>query len=168
MYNRGGSPRICERSGAFKMVGLIALSSGLEASRFEGFFKNHLSFVRLNHYSPCPSPHLVSGVTRHKDGGALTILAQDDVGGLQVWSNEKYESVEYRVRVNSEKERFSIPFFFSPHYVMVKPLEELVDEQKPAKYKEYNWGIFYATKRMSNLKKLHVENLQISHFKISE
>lgn len=66
------------------MVGLIALSSGLEASRFESFFKNHLSFVRLNHYSSCPSPHLVLGVTRHKDRAALTILAQDDVGGLQV------------------------------------------------------------------------------------
>lgn len=182
---------------AFKLVGLIALSLGLEASRFEGFFENHLSFVRLNHYPPCPSPHLVLGVTRHKDAGALTILAQDDVGGLQVrrksdgewvsvkptpgafiinignviqvWSNDKYESVEHRVRVNSEKERLSIPFFFNPsHYVMVKPLEELVDDQNPAKYKEYNWGIFYATKRKSNLKKLHVENLQISHFKISE
>lgn len=78
------------------MVGLIALSSGLEASRFEGFFKNHLSFVRLNHYSPCPSPHLVLGVTRHTDGGALTILAQDDVGGLQVRrkSDGKWVSVK--------------------------------------------------------------------------
>lgn len=86
-----------------------------------------------------------------------------------MWSNEKYESVEHRVRVNSEKERLSIPFFFNPsHYVMVKPLAELVDEQNPPKYNEYNCGIFYATKRMSNLKKLHVENLQISHFKISE
>lgn len=41
-----------------------------------------------------------------------------------MWSNEKYESVEHRVRVNSEKERLSIPFFFNPsHYVMVKPLQ---------------------------------------------
>jgi len=69
---------------AFRLVGLIALSLGLEASRFEGLFKDHLSFVRLNHYPTCPSPHLVLGVTRHKDAGALTILAQDDVGGLQV------------------------------------------------------------------------------------
>ena len=86
-----------------------------------------------------------------------------------MWSNEKYESVEHRVTVNSEKESLSIPFFFNPsHHVMVKPMEKLVDEQKPAKYKKYNWGIFYATKRKSNLKKLHVENLQICHFKISK
>ncbi|KAK9270268.1 hypothetical protein L1049_025845 [Liquidambar formosana] len=45
----------------------------------------------------------------------------------EVWSNDKYESVEHRVVVNSEKERFSIPFFFQPAAnVMLKPLEELI------------------------------------------
>lgn len=87
---------------------------------------------------------------------------------VQVWSNNKYESVEHRVMVNSEKDRISIPFFFYPaHYVMVKPLEELVDDQNPPKYREYNWGLFFATKRRSNFKKLQVENLQVSHFKIA-
>ncbi|KAK9691150.1 hypothetical protein RND81_09G179400 [Saponaria officinalis] len=180
---------------AFKLMELIALSLQLEPHRFDGFFKDHTSFVRLNYYPPCPCPHLVLGVTRHKDAGGLTILAQDDVGGLQVrrksdgewvsvkpdpaafivnvgdiiqvWSNEKYESVEHRVMVHSDKERISIPFFFNPaHYVMVKPLEELVDDHNPPKYREYNYGAFYATKRKSNLKKLNVNNLQISDFKI--
>ncbi|XP_043713552.1 protein DMR6-LIKE OXYGENASE 2-like [Telopea speciosissima] len=183
---------------AFKLLELISLSLGLPPKRFNDFFKDHTSFIRLNHYPPCPSPHLALGVGRHKDGGALTVLTQDDVGGLevkrktdgewirvkpipdsyiinvgdiiQVWSNDRYESVEHRVVVNSERERFSIPFFFNPsHYVMVKPLEELVDKEKqPAKYKEYNWGKFFTTRKLSNFKKLGVENLQISHFKISE
>ncbi|XP_043712793.1 protein DMR6-LIKE OXYGENASE 1-like [Telopea speciosissima] len=183
---------------SFKLLELISLSFGLPAKRFNDFFKDHTSFVRLNHYPPCPSPHLALGVTRHKDAVALTVLAQDDVGGLevkrktdgewikvkpipdsfvinvgdiiQVWSNDRYESVEHRVVVNSERERFSIPFFFNPsHYVMIKPLEELVDEEKqPAKYKEYNWGKFFSTKKLSNFKKLYVENIQIIHFKISE
>lgn len=88
---------------------------------------------------------------------------------IQVWSNDKYESVEHRVMVNSEKDRLSIPFFFNPaHYVMVKPLEEMVDDQNPSKYNEYNWGSFFVTKRMSNFKKLHAENLQISHFNVTE
>ena len=70
--------------------------------------------------------------------------------------------------VNSEKDRISIPFFYYPaHYVTVKPLEELVDDQNPPKYREYNWGLFFATKRKSNFKKLQVENLQVSHFKIA-
>jgi isopenicillin N synthase-like dioxygenase len=69
---------------AFKLLELIALSLGVEAKRFEEFFKDQTSFIRFNHYPPCPSPHLALGVGRHKDAGALTILAQDDVGGLEV------------------------------------------------------------------------------------
>ena len=84
-----------------------------------------------------------------------------------MWSNEKYESVEHRVSVNSEKERFSIPFFFNPaHHTWVQPSEELINEQNPLKYKPYNWGKFFTTRKRSNFKKLNVENLQIYHFKI--
>ncbi|XP_002519156.2 jasmonate-induced oxygenase 3 [Ricinus communis] len=181
---------------AYKLTELIALSLGLEPDRFHGFFKGQTTFIRLNHYPPCPIPDLALGVGRHKDAGALTILAQDDVGGLevktksgewtwikptsnsyiinvgdiiQVWSNDAYESVEHRVKVNSERERFSIPFFFNPaHYTMVKPLEEILDEQNPAKYKPYSWGKFLVTRKRSNFKKLDAENVQIYHFRVSE
>ncbi|KAK3412439.1 hypothetical protein EUGRSUZ_I01189 [Eucalyptus grandis] len=180
---------------AHKLMGLIAQSLGLPANRFEEFYKDHTSFIRLNHYPPCPAPHLALGVGRHKDSGALTILAQDDVGGLevkrksdgewvlvkpipdafiinvgdiiQVWSNDTYESVEHRVMVNSKKERFSIPFFFNPsHHTMVQPLKELTDEHKPPKYRPYSWGKFLVTRIGGNFKKLDVENLQIYHFRI--
>lgn len=182
---------------AYKLLELISLSLGLPANRLSGFFNDHTSFFRLNHYPSCPVPHLALGVGRHKDGGALTILAQDDVGGLQVkrktdgewirvkptphayivnvgdiiqvWSNDRYESVEHRVMVNSEKERFSMPFFFNPdHNVMVEPLEELITEQNPAKYRAYSWGKFFTNRRLSNFKKLDVENIQIHHFRIKE
>ncbi|KAL0365443.1 UNVERIFIED_CONTAM: putative 2-oxoglutarate-dependent dioxygenase JRG21 [Sesamum angustifolium] len=191
---------VCEEYGAemqklgHKLLELIALSLGLARDRFNGFFKDQTTFIRLNYYAPCPIPDLALGVGRHKDGGALTILAQDDVGGLevkrktdgewilvkptpdayiinvgdiiQVWSNDKYESVEHRVKVNSERERFSIPFFLNPaHYTMVEPLEELVNKQNPAKYNAYNWGKFFSTRKRSNYKKLDVENIQIHHFK---
>ncbi|KAL9248610.1 Naringenin,2-oxoglutarate 3-dioxygenase-like protein [Drosera capensis] len=69
---------------AFKLLGLIALSLGLGADQLEGFFKDATTFIRLNHYPPCPAPDLALGVGRHKDGGALTVLVQDEVGGLQV------------------------------------------------------------------------------------
>ncbi|CAK9181248.1 unnamed protein product [Ilex paraguariensis] len=177
---------------AYKLLELISLSLGLPANHLNGFFKDHTSFIRLNHYPPCPVPHLALGVGRHKDGGALTILAQDDVGGLEVkrktdgewiqvkpthdayiinvvWSNDRYESVEHRAIVNSEKGRISIPFVFNPaHYTIVEPLEELTDDQNPAKYKPYNWGKFFATRKRSNFQKLDVENIQIYHFRLSE
>lgn len=67
-----------------RLLELVALSLGLERKRFKGFFKDQTSFIRVNHYPPCPAPDLALGVGRHKDAGALTILAQDNVGGLQV------------------------------------------------------------------------------------
>ncbi|XP_074331604.1 protein DMR6-LIKE OXYGENASE 2-like [Apium graveolens] len=181
---------------SFKIMGLIALSLGLSPNRFDEFFKDSTSFIRLNYFPPCPIPDLALGVGRHKDAGALTVLYQDDVGGLEVkrktdgewirvkpiphayninvgdviqaWSNDKYESVEHRVIVNSERERISIPFLFHPsHSTMVKPLVELTNDEIPANYKEYNWGKFFAARLLSNFKKLAVENIQINHYKVS-
>jgi isopenicillin N synthase-like dioxygenase len=182
---------------SYKLLELISLSLGLPANKFNNFFKDQTSLLRLNYYPRCPIPHLALGVGHHKDAGGLTVLSQDDVGGLevkrksdgewirvkpttdayivnvgdiiQVWSNDKYESVEHRVMVNSERERFSIPFFFNPaHYTMVEPVAELVNEQNPAKYKPFNWGKFVSARNLSNFKKLHVENVQIYHFKKSD
>ncbi|XP_062177575.1 protein DMR6-LIKE OXYGENASE 2-like [Alnus glutinosa] len=182
---------------AYKLLELISQSLGLPANRLNGYFKDQTSILRLNHYPQCPFPHLALGVGHHKDAGALTVLAQDDVGGLevrrksdrewipvtpipdayiinvgdivQVWSNDKYESVEHRVVVNSKKERFSIPFFFFPAFdTIVKPLEELVNEQSPAKYREYSWGKFFVNRNRSDFKRRDVENIQISHFRVSD
>ncbi|TMW81750.1 hypothetical protein EJD97_008029, partial [Solanum chilense] len=179
---------------SYTLLELISLSLGLPSKRLNNYFKDQTSFMRLNYYPLCPIHHLALGVGRHKDAGALTFLAQDDVGGLevkrkadgewiqvkptadayiinvgdiiQVWSNDRYESAEHRVIASSKKERFSIPFFFNPsHYVMVEPLEELTNEESPAKYKAYNWGKFFTTRNLSNFKKLNVENIQIYHFR---
>lgn len=180
---------------AFVLLRLIALTLGLPANRLDSYFDNQVSFLRLNHYPPCPVPHLALGVGRHKDSGALTVLLEDDVGGLdvrrksdgewvrvqpvpdafiinvgdiiQVWSNDKYESVEHRVTVNSERERFSIPFFFNPGpHVNVKPLEEVTSRTaEPARYEEYNWGEFFQRRNLSNFKKLEADNVQVQHFK---
>ena len=89
---------------AFKLLELIALSLGLEATVFKGFFKDQTSFIRLNHYPPCPYPHLALGVGRHKDSGALTILAQDEVEGLEV----KRKSDQEWVRVKPASDAYII------------------------------------------------------------
>ena len=173
----------------------MARSLGLRPDRLHGFFKDdQTTFIRLNHYPPCPSPDLALGVGRHKDAGALTVLYQDDVGGLdvrrrsdgewvrvtpvpdsfiinvgdiiQVWSNDRYESAEHRASVNSHKERLSLPYFFNPRSdAMIEPLEELVSDDSPPRYEPYNWGVFFRTRRSSNFKKLAVENVQIAHFR---
>ena len=101
-------------------------------------------WLRLLHYPPHPpqAPDDLYGSAPHKDFGCLTLLAQDDVGGLQVqtpagqWvdappmedafivnvgdmlhrlSNGKLLSTPHRVINTTGKERYSAPFFFDPH-----------------------------------------------------
>jgi len=75
--------------------------------------------------------------------------------------------VEHRVVVNSEKDRFSIPFFLKPAlYTDVMPFEELLDDKNPPKYRSLNWGSFRTARMRSNFAKSNVENLQIYHFKL--
>ena len=81
---------------ALKLMELIALSLGLQPKRFHSFFKDQTSFIRLNHYPPCPSPHLALGVGRHKDAGVLTVLAQDEVVGLEVKRKSDGEWVQVK------------------------------------------------------------------------
>jgi gibberellin 2beta-dioxygenase len=108
-------------------------------------------FLRLNRYPPCAaaSTALVFGLCPHTDSDFLTILHQDDVGGLQildaagrwlavrprsgalivnvgdllqVWSNDLYRSVEHRVVASASRERFSAAFFLCPSYdAVIRP-----------------------------------------------
>lgn len=80
---------------------LIALSLGLAKERLNGFFKDSTNFVRLNYYPPCPVPDLALGVGRHKDAGALTVLTQDDVGGLEVKRKSDGEWVRVKPTPNA-------------------------------------------------------------------
>ncbi|KAB2602972.1 hypothetical protein D8674_003977 [Pyrus ussuriensis x Pyrus communis] len=70
---------------------------------------------------------------------------------MQIWSNERYGSVEHRVKVNSEKERFSIAYFLNPaHYI-----------GRTA----YSLGKFITQRKLTNLKIHNTENIQIYHFR---
>lgn len=142
------------------------------------FTPRHTGFVRLNHY-PVEDPladstlaHLPVadlGVHHHTDAGALTVLLQDDVGGLQVhrdgrwydvtpvsgalvintgdmmqvWSNDIYRAAMHRVLAMERRDRFSIPFFFNPAAgTIVEPLPSAVGEARPARYRPIDWSEF--------------------------
>lgn len=42
------------------------------------------NMVNMNFYPACPNPDLTVGVGRHSDAGMLTVLLQDNIGGLYV------------------------------------------------------------------------------------
>ncbi|KAM1013868.1 hypothetical protein FF1_043726 [Malus domestica] len=186
--------RACEKL-FFNLLELVSLSLGLPPKRLHGYFENQASFARLNYYAPCPKPDLVLGTGGHRDPSALTVLAQEDVEGLdvlrksdgawvrvkpvpdsfvinvgdvlQVWSNDLYESVEHRAMVHAETERYSIPIFFHPsHDITMKPLDELVDERSPAKYPEYKAGKWLNLRMFNNYKK-HGFYMRMTDYKIA-
>lgn len=85
----------------------------------------------------------------------------------QVWSNDKYRSIEHRVVVNENKERFSFPLFFNPSYATdVAPVPEILGQDLPL-YRPYNFGHFMTHRNTSNYKVLGEDNIQISDFAIN-
>ncbi len=136
------------------LMGGIAMGLGLS----EGYFIAHgtadpLLLLRLFNYPSRPVPEGSTaqwGVGEHTDYGLLTMLWQDEVGGLQVRTDHgwleappipgtfvcnigdmldrmtggRYRSLPHRVAINtSGRDRLSIPLFFDPDFAtLVQPV----------------------------------------------
>ena len=128
----------------------IALSLELPINYFEATItKNPFILFRIFHYPIQEKNSNMWGVGEHTDYGLLTILKQDNVGGLQVkskgnWidappikntficnigdmldrmSGGLYLSTPHRVLNTSGQDRLSFPFFFDPDFdSVVKPI----------------------------------------------
>ncbi|GMJ11288.1 hypothetical protein like AT1G55290 [Hibiscus trionum] len=121
--------------------------------------------TNLNYYPKCPNPELTIGIGRHSDISTLTILLQDEIGGLfvkknegenwihvppikgslvinvgdalEIMSNGRYRSVEHRAVANRSNNRISVPMFASPRLVdMIGPLPELIATGEKPIYKQ--------------------------------
>ncbi|MBE9205443.1 isopenicillin N synthase family oxygenase [Nostoc sp. LEGE 06077] len=139
----------------------IALSLGLEASYFsDRYTGDPLILFRIFNYPPDELPsngEMRWGVGEHTDYGVLTILKQDNLGGLQIKSKScwidappiansfvcnigdmldrmtggLYKSTPHRVQNVAGRDRLSFPFFFDPNFdVEVQPikLDQVVQE----------------------------------------
>ncbi len=123
----------------------IALSLDLAEDYFDEGFSRSESSVRLLHYAPRPdyAPANQIGAGAHTDWGAITILHQDEIGGLEVrnadgtwikatplpgtfvinlgdmirrWTNDLYSSTMHRVvPPTGNRHRYSIATFFNPY-----------------------------------------------------
>jgi len=142
----------------------LALSLELPWGFFEGQFDPSMSSLRLLHYPPHPDadPARAVGCGAHTDWGLITLLAQDQVGGLQIqlrsgewidakpmpgafivnigdmmarWSNDLYTSTPHRVLNRSPHDRYSVVFFCDPaHHTRVECLPSCTGPDRPPRY----------------------------------
>lgn len=76
-----------------KLLGLISESLGLPTSCIEDMIGEFYQNITVSYYPPCPQPDLTLGLQAHSDMGAITLLIQDDVGGLQVLKDGEWVTV---------------------------------------------------------------------------
>ena len=126
----------------------VALSLGLDAGYFAaGYTADPTILFRIFCYPPSRPQDESWGVGEHTDYGLITLLAQDDSGGLQVAAPEGwvdappiagtlvcnigdmldrltggwYKSTPHRVRNVSGHSRLSFPFFLDPGFAAEVP-----------------------------------------------
>jgi isopenicillin N synthase-like dioxygenase len=130
---------------SMRLLRTFAHVLALPSDYFDALMHMPLASMRLLHYPPQPASAAAGqiGAGAHSDYECFTILAQDDVGGLQVlnaevmarWTNDRFVSTLHRVINGGGQERYSIPFFFGPPYdTVIAPLSSCVDAGRPAAY----------------------------------
>lgn len=165
---------------SLRLLQVFCLGLDEPAGRLQSHFgADHTSFVRLNHYplaDPLADDEAAAttdlgdmALHHHTDAGALTVLLQDEVGGLQVrhgdgwidvepipdafvintgdmmqvWSNDRYRAALHRVAPLTDKARYSLPYFFNPSYdTDYAPLPGAVAPGDRPHYGSINWGAF--------------------------
>jgi len=188
---------------ALWLLGAFCEGLGEHADHLQSNFgADHTSFLRMNHY---PLVDVLShgeaaevtdlgdmALHHHTDAGALTLLLQDEVGGLQVehrgdwvdvaptpgalvvntgdmmqvWSNDRYQAALHRVSPQTTQARYSLPYFFNPSYTTnYFPLPGSVQTGDSPRYKSINWGDFRQARADGDFADYGAE-VQIENFRI--
>jgi isopenicillin N synthase-like dioxygenase len=145
------------RAGA-DLLKAVAVGLGIDPGFFAPKYGKRLQRTQMVYYPPHP-PMAESdqfGVAPHTDYGCITLLHQDNSGGLQVrelgsnrwidatpiegslvvnvgdllarWSNDRFRSTLHRVINKSGHERYSIATFYDPTYsAVVDPCDLGID-----------------------------------------
>ena len=148
-----------------RLLSLLATSLNLPADWFAPSFVMAPGNLRMIKYPPQPAKAEFNqiGAGAHTDWGGITILAQDDVGGLEVrnaagdwiaarpipdtfvinlgdlmarWTNGVYNSNFHRVMNNAgDRDRYSVVMFYSPDpEAVIEPIEACVTPDNPRRF----------------------------------
>ena len=139
----------------------FALGAGLDAEHFIRFRDRPVSRGSLQYYPPQPegAGEDQFGVAPHTDFGVVTVLCQDEIGGLEIqqrtgewaamppipgtlvvnigdllerWSNRRYRSTVHRVINSSGRERLSLVLAYDPNFeTLVDPNAFCADGETP-------------------------------------
>jgi len=128
-----------------QLLRAVAVSLDLDPAFFEPHYRLPLQRTQVIFYPPQPADDIEGfGVAPHTDFGCITLLWQDETGGLEVcerqggawipapplpgtlvvnvgdllgrWSNDRFASTPHRVVNRSGHERMSIATFYDPDF----------------------------------------------------
>jgi isopenicillin N synthase-like dioxygenase len=146
-----------------ELMSCFALALSLPEDHFDPWLSEPMATAGPLHYPPfsgLETGRLSAGA--HTDYGCLTLLAQQELPGLEVldrqghwlavpvvpnalvvnvgdmlarWTNDRYASTVHRVVNRSARDRYSIPYFYDPnHDAPVSCLPGCVSAARPARY----------------------------------
>lgn len=171
-----------------RLVALMAQSIGDHVGAIASTFDPPTTWLRLLRYPPRPAdaPDDLYGSAPHLDFGCVTILAQDELGGLEVrspqgtwldaapmpeafvvnvgsmlhrWSNGRLLATAHRVVNRSGRERYSVPFFFDPSVdTVVAPLDSCIDADRGPLFSPVHFGEFLRHELESSYRHHHGEH----------
>ena len=148
----------------------VAVSLDQEPRFFEAKYKKPLQRLNVIHYPPHPADAAADqfGGAQHTDYGCITLLWQDENGGLEVkdrttdtwiaaapipntlvinvgdllerWSNKRFMSMPHRVVNRSGRERYSMATFFDPDFSALADPREFGVENDAALFEPITAG----------------------------
>jgi isopenicillin N synthase-like dioxygenase len=167
-----------------RLLRLLALSLGIVENFFDYKYGRPGTLLTPIHYPPIPADAAedADSIPVHTDFGCITLLSQDDAGGLKAthrttrelidvppiecsfvinvgdmlarWSNDRFVSTPHGVVNRSGKERYSLALFYNPQADAVVDPRQLGVRQGSCKYPPITAGAYLRQARAANAHRL--------------